>query len=205
VSVACIRLNVIAIRCRLATISSPSSEESGAPHQPRFASYVNASGFRTPEIWQRGLQPSLVPGAFRSPPLLNLTRATRLTANASSGRTASDDAATNTNPVSLLALDRSPTNAYDHSLRKTHALTSGVWIARLKRPRPTRGQIRVRCTKRGSPRSRSAVRVSGLQGCSAPGRSGVLSTTPRAEGPTSMPGSPRTEKTALLARSASQR
>src|SRR5215212_8039011 len=54
VSVACILLNVIAIRCRLANITGQSSEESGVPHQPRLASYANLSELRTPEISQRG-------------------------------------------------------------------------------------------------------------------------------------------------------
>ena len=35
-------------------IKGPSSERSGGPQQPRYASYANLSGFRTPKIWQRG-------------------------------------------------------------------------------------------------------------------------------------------------------
>jgi len=41
---------------------------SGVPHRFRFASYATPSEIRTPEISQRGLQPSLAPVAFRSLP-----------------------------------------------------------------------------------------------------------------------------------------
>jgi hypothetical protein len=55
-------------RTRLANIAGPSSEESGVPHLFRFASYASPSEFRTSEISQRGLQPSLTPVASRPPP-----------------------------------------------------------------------------------------------------------------------------------------
>jgi len=54
VSVACIRLHVIAIRCRLADITGPSSEASGTPHRFRIAYYASANEFESPKFRSGG-------------------------------------------------------------------------------------------------------------------------------------------------------
>jgi hypothetical protein len=82
-------------RTGFANIMGSSSGESGAPHRFRFASYANASVFRTPEVSQRGSPLHAPPVAFRSLPLCPIShKGKRLTANASMVRTASDAAAT---------------------------------------------------------------------------------------------------------------
>jgi len=68
--VACIQLNVIAIRCRLANFADPSSDRNGVPHLSRFALYANPSEFQTPEISQRGLRTLLAPVGLGCPPPL---------------------------------------------------------------------------------------------------------------------------------------
>jgi hypothetical protein len=49
-------------------ITGPSSDRSGGPQQPRYASYANPSEFRTSEISQRGSPLPAPPVAFRSLP-----------------------------------------------------------------------------------------------------------------------------------------
>jgi len=60
---------VAAVITRLANITGPSSDRSGASHRFRFASYANSGELRTSEISQRGSQLPVSPVAFRPPPL----------------------------------------------------------------------------------------------------------------------------------------
>jgi len=49
---------------RLANIMGRSSDGSGVPSDSELASYANPSGFRNPEIWQRGSRPPEPPVAY---------------------------------------------------------------------------------------------------------------------------------------------
>ena len=77
VPVACIRVNVIAIRCKLANITGPSSDRCGGVIQLGYASYANPGEFRISEISQRGCAAYQDPSRMGACPLPKLAQSNK--------------------------------------------------------------------------------------------------------------------------------